>query len=55
MHPQKPFAGTGLDVVNSVAGDVLLHLSQEELIIFDQHRPERRQRRPPADANGRTT
>jgi hypothetical protein len=37
MHPQKPFAGTRLNVVNSIASDVLLHLRQEELIIFDQH------------------
>ena len=40
MHPQKPFAGTGLYGVNSIAGNVLLHLSQEELIIFDQDPPE---------------
>jgi hypothetical protein len=44
MHPQKPFAGAGLDVVSRIASDVLLHLSQEELIIFCQHRPEGRKR-----------
>jgi hypothetical protein len=44
MHPQEPFAGTGLDIVNSVAGDVLLHLSQEILIILYQHRSESRER-----------
>ena len=44
MHPQKPFADAGLDIVNSIAGDMLLHLSQEKLIIFYQHRPESRKR-----------
>jgi hypothetical protein len=39
VHPQKPHANAGLQVVNRIAGSRLLHLRKKELLVFYQELP----------------
>lgn len=52
MHSKQPFARARLGRVQRVTGCRLLHLCEEELVVFDQQPAKGRNSRPPLRANG---